>query len=140
MQRWRGSSMVEQWTHKPLDVGSNPTLATFCIKRLDAGLPIYLVPRKYPSGTMSHPRHYPFIPPTACSNTRQGAKGYLTNQGFYVNTSAMCHAHAVELSFLFLCRNLFLLDVADQPGSLGQAFSGTKSGIMRLDKPEPEPP
>ncbi len=21
--------MVEQWTHKPLDVGSNPTLATF---------------------------------------------------------------------------------------------------------------
>ena len=28
MQRWRGSSTVEQWTHKPLDVGSNPTLAT----------------------------------------------------------------------------------------------------------------
>jgi hypothetical protein len=22
--------MVEQGTHKPLDVGSNPTLATFC--------------------------------------------------------------------------------------------------------------
>lgn len=28
---WRGSSMVEQWTHKPLDVGSNPTLATLCL-------------------------------------------------------------------------------------------------------------
>ncbi len=27
---WRGSSMVEQWTHKPLDVGSNPTLAIVC--------------------------------------------------------------------------------------------------------------
>ena len=25
---WRGSSMVEQWTHKPLVVGSSPTLAT----------------------------------------------------------------------------------------------------------------
>ena len=23
--------MVEQWTHKPLDVGSNPTLATLCL-------------------------------------------------------------------------------------------------------------
>ena len=30
--------MVEQWTHKPLDVGSNPTLATLCFKRLDVGL------------------------------------------------------------------------------------------------------
>ena len=24
--------MVEQWTHKPLDVGSNPTLATIYLK------------------------------------------------------------------------------------------------------------
>ena len=32
--------MVEQWTHKPLDVGSNPTLATIIlnIRRMDAGL------------------------------------------------------------------------------------------------------
>ncbi len=29
--------MVEQWTHKPLDVGSNPTLATLLFKRLDVG-------------------------------------------------------------------------------------------------------
>ena len=35
--------MVEQWTHKPLDVGSNPTLATFSFKRMDVGLLMDLV-------------------------------------------------------------------------------------------------
>ncbi len=43
--------MVEQWTHKPLDVGSNPTLATILFKRLDVGLLTSSVLCK------SHPRH-----------------------------------------------------------------------------------
>ena len=45
--------MVEQWTHKPLDVGSNPTLATIYLNfRIGCGF-------TDKAGTgKSHPRHY----------------------------------------------------------------------------------
>lgn len=48
--------MVEQWTHKPLDVGSNPTLATFCLKYQEYWMWVYWKTR--PVLRKSHPRHF----------------------------------------------------------------------------------
>jgi hypothetical protein len=44
---WRGSSTVEQWTHKPLVVGSNPTLATIENKNLSIGQVFVFLPNLY---------------------------------------------------------------------------------------------
>ena len=64
--------MVEQWTHKPLDVGSNPTLATQLLTFLivctntrqgtwsharHSIINLFHCVFKYPPGYTSHPRH-----------------------------------------------------------------------------------
>ena len=57
--RWRGSSMVEQWTHKPLDVGSNPTLATiFFNDRVENKFPAV---NKIPNFKMAIPKNRHFL-------------------------------------------------------------------------------